>query len=942
MVGKLFKEYYELHDQYRKKYGENVAVLMQVGKFFELYAPPDGSSSGNINEVTSLINCNLTYKETERMAGFPLQSLEKNVKRLTDNDFTVVVVEQTASTPDPVDGLAPRKITKVVSKGTNMENDRLRNNIMSIYYKSHGKSLHTFGIAVVDAVISQKIVVHDIYSTAEDKGFAFDTAIRFVAQYDPVECIFVTEEGYNIEDVQRHLGLKCATVTRDVQIIRNERAKFDDEVFSEPINHALAGLRMFLSEHQLDGHRLSVEMFKSENYLDLCSTAIRQLDIPMLLSKGKHSINMTVTAMGNRLLTNRMLCPTKDVALLHDRYDAIDGVDEGRCTWWRKALKNVPDLSKSNRKLANGMLSWGQFKSLHETYVQIMDIVRDVALREQLQDMIKDCSNNVRLNVVLAVAVSTDDEDNEEEKSTDPKSVGNDSGNNTDNNLGNVFPTGLHPDLDELYAKASQSQTFVDEFVQMATSMLPKCKTSLKIKERTGCLTTHIRAEILKNKMKCKVLKLPRQSIVYTDALRDNLCLLHDCKEKILELTSKYFGTFQTEFYDRHRLLLEKVSDEVAQLDLLQCAFFMKKRFRLCRPTIVDGHGKLEIRDLRHLLVEMINQNMRYVPNNCFLGHRTETFGMLLYGVNSCGKTSYLKSIGLAIVMAQAGLFVPATEMSFAPFSRIMTRIAGSDNMERSQSSFIVEMEELLSIVKRADEDTIVLGDEMCRGTEIASANAIVHTTIDWLRKKEVIFVAATHLHSIAETVSKTIPGIKIHHMKVILDNDGNVAYDRKLCEGPGPERYGLEIARALNFPARFVDMAEKYRNAADRSEQQQQLQRPTASAQVDKYRPRRSHYNARKILVSCENCGYKPHTPTSLPLDTHHILFQCNADPDGYHGSQHKNALHNLLSVCKECHCKIHNGTLRVESIQEIKGTKRVFVQIEKVETANLELSGN
>ncbi len=284
---------------------------------------------------------------------------------------------------------------------------------------------------------------------------------------------------------------------------------------------------------------------------------------------------------------------------------------------------------------------------------------------------------------------------------------------------------------------------------------------------------------------------------------------------------------------------------------------------------------------------------------------QNETHGLLIYGVNSCGKTSYLKAVGLAVILAQSGLYVPASSITFKPFTRIMTRIAGGDNMERSQSSFIVELEELLSVVKRTNENTLVLGDEICRGTEVDSANAIVHTTLQLLGKKTAFFVAATHLHDIADKfVAEDY--IKVKHMRVDFDDEGNVIYDRKLCDGSGPSKYGLEIAKEMNFPPDFIEKAMKFR--------------------IQELQQKKSRYNSKKILVACENCKYKPMDKTSLPLDVHHINFQCNANEDGYHGTQHKDVLHNLVTVCKSCHMKIHADELTVNVQQGLKKNKIVF----------------
>lgn len=947
---KLYQKYYSLHEEYVKRYGEKVAVLMQVGKFFEMYAPADYSFSKNFQEISAILNCTLTKKEAERMSGFPLVSLEKNIKRLTDNDFTVVVVEQVESavdsdSDDPVDisqltatGV-PRRITRIVSKGTNLENNRLRNNIMSIFYQKFSKNTVSFGISIIDIGISNEITYHDIHSTSSDKVFALDSARRFVAQYDPVECVVTTQNGDSTQDVIRHLGISCPIFERDIQSI--DMSKHTASDMSDHAKFSVCALMTFLKEHKLEiAHGYRCVPFKTDRYLDLCSTAIKQLDLPMFLSKS-NELNMTLTAMGNRLFTERILIPIKDISELNKRYDAIENLNDANVKTMRTSLRDIPDLDKIHTRLSLGKLTWGQFQNLNETYDKIMLLLNASCdpqdlIRVDLQKMVDDYRAKLRLDSLNNID-PTDDEDGQAAED-DGQSPDDDDGQVADDPVGvdskpekngqlfseNIFVKGAFPDLDEIFVKLQEAKQYINTFMKEALCHIaaPKCK-GFKVKEKMGLITSALRADLLKTKMKVKVTKLKKTVIVYTDELRDALCLATDLKEEIDSLTTRYFADFQRHLHSRYNELLHKISFIVAELDFIQSGYSMRKRYRLVRPVPLEGNGILEIQNARHLLIEHINQDRKYIPNDCLLGKDTGIFGMVLYGVNSCGKTSFLKSIGLMVVMAQAGLFVPASSMRFTPVSKIMTRIAGGDNMERSQSSYIVELEELSSMIQRSDENTLILGDEMCRGTEVESANAMVYTTLKWLLERKSFVIAATHLHSIADDI-KNLKSAAIYHMKVAFDDDGDVIYDRKLASGTGPSKYGLEIAQAMGFPEGFMKEAIAYRSHDENKTVDEGI--ATVSSNVKILPTKKSRYNSKKILVKCQCCGYIPRDEMSLPLDTHHIEFQCNADHEGFHGTSHKNALHNLLAVCKECHCKIHKREIEVITIQGLKGMKIKF----------------
>ena len=931
---KLTSEYKRYHHEYAAKY-PRVAILLQVGGFFELYADEsDPVVHAAVTEIVSYINCELTIKDPRSdekvyMGGFPLRSIEKNIARLVENDYTVVVIEQQGNLVPAGADKVPRKTTRVVSKGTISDSTRLRTNILSIYYRKYGKNLYTFGIAIIDTNISKEIIVHEIQSHPEDKGLSLDTARKFVQQYDPVECIIVTKFGDNPDDIIRHLGLSCNPIKRDIQMIDGDlldQLKESNHVSSDAILYSLAMLKMFLRDHycNLDITDSQILPFTPNEHLDLCSTAIKQLDLYAFFHR--RDIMKTSTPMGKRLLMNRILNPIKNIQELNRRYDAIDSMDDNKSKTLRDALSRFPDLDKTHKKLGEGLLTWGQFKVLHECWQRAH---RTLPEETSIGEMIDEYSKVLIFQGSEATTEQTmeENEEDEEEKVADK----------TITHL-HIFKKGLYPDLDEVLSRLDTSKRFIRQFVEEASNVFSKPVT-FKIKDKSGLETTELRAKSLKKDIpNLQSMKMPSNKvIVYTEELRNHLVISSNLEEQISRMMEVYFTDFQRNLFSKWEKLLCKISCMLAELDVQQASYVMKKQFRLTRPQLSNEH-KLNMVGLRHLLIELINPDVRYVPNDCQLNEKGP--GMLLYGVNSCGKTSYLKAVGVAVTFAQAGLFVPADSMEFSPFSRIMTRIAGTDNMERSQSSYIVELEELLSVVHRSNNQTLVLGDEMCRGTEVESANSMVYTVLKWLVERNTFFIAATHLHDIVPKIKENLSDkISIYHMKVSMTEDGDVIYDRSLTKGPGPRLYGLEIAKAMHFPATFLREAMNYRvNAKVEKEKSASGEPLVQSNNVTPEMPKivRSRYNAKKILVKCESCGYRPDNSRCIPLDTHHIEFQCNADAEGFHGSQKKNVLHNLICLCKECHIKVHKGELVVKTIQTLKGSKYV-VEEQHQDSANV-----
>ena len=203
--------------------------------------------------------------------------------------------------------------------------------------------------------------------------------------------------------------------------------------------------------------------------------------------------------------------------------------------------------------------------------------------------------------------------------------------------------------------------------------------------------------------------------------------------------------------------------------------------------------------------MEIISDTIEYVPNDVELGvDESSQEGILLFGTNACGKSTLMKSLGLAVVLAQAGLFVPCSSFSYKPYTQIFTRILNNDNLFRSQSTFAVEMMELRSIFQLADENH-VLGDELCSGTETLSALSIVSSSLEWLSRKRASFMITSHLHQLNELSSLAeLTKLRIYHLKIIYERVF-LKYSRKLSEGPGPSIYGLKVCEAMGLPAEFI-----------------------------------------------------------------------------------------------------------------------------------------
>jgi DNA mismatch repair protein MutS len=358
----------------------------------------------------------------------------------------------------------------------------------------------------------------------------------------------------------------------------------------------------------------------------------------------------------------------------------------------------------------------------------------------------------------------------------------------------------------------------------------------------------------------------------------------------------------------------------VSAVDMIQNRCYVARKYRYCRPEIAtsaetgtETASFVRASGLRHCLIERINEDECYVTNDVTLGCGLD--GMLLYGTNAVGKTSLIRAIGVAVIMAQAGFYVPATSFIYRPYRAIMTRILGNDNLFKGLSTFVVEMSELRVILRMADSNTLVLGDELCSGTEMDSAISIFVAGLQHLYRAGASFIFATHLHEIAgySEIREMAPRLRLAHMRVFYDKSRDtLVYDRKLQDGAGESMYGLEVCKSLHLPDDFLENANqirvKYRGVSTKT--------PTASI-LDDATP--SRYSAAKLRRLCELCEKARGT------EVHHLQHQESADADQFIGHIHKNHPANLASICEDCHREIHTTGIEHVKVKTGKGVRIV-----------------
>jgi DNA mismatch repair protein MutS len=437
---------------------------------------------------------------------------------------------------------------------------------------------------------------------------------------------------------------------------------------------------------------------------------------------------------------------------------------------------------------------------------------------------------------------------------------------------------------------------------------------------------------------------------------------LRDLQGRLSKEAGIEFAAFLDAMTVRHtdgaRALVRAIEDVDVACSCADVAWSMHHVRPVLAPTTsivkADGDGQgddkesswVRARALRHPIIEMINHREAYVPNDVSLGC-DGVRGLLLYGVNAVGKSSTMKAVGLAVLMAQAGFFVAADALELRPFSQILTRIGMHDDLYRGHSTFIVEMTELRAILTRACPSSLVIGDELCAGTEAVSAVSIVGAGLAHLSKMGAAFVFATHLHELTAVPQvRAIPGLRVCHLRVHVDDDGALVLDRRLVDGQGLQTYGLEVCRTLDMGEGFLEDADAIR-------------RHVMGVPKHIVSRKTSRYNANVYMDLCSVCRARP------AEETHHIDPQHDADDRGFIGGSsssnshrgdviqttrdlgaiddpdspprptgpfHKNRRFNLAPICSECHDALHRSTGDIAAAAVKEKSRRFLDAITKL----------
>jgi DNA mismatch repair protein MutS len=952
----LIDDYFRRWQLSQEQHGPDSCLLMQVGSFYESYsADADGGRVGNCERLARLLNIVLTKKNKKDpscgrknpfMVGFPTLALPKYLPVLLDAGLVVVVVDQAPEDP------TKREQVEVFSPGTFTElpTESLRDCtnadvvLLTVVVEQLGRGT-AFGACTINATTGVCLVSEKLCNAGEVlQGLDMLEGSAQVTQ--PREVIWCVLE-------RERQARMPAEVPRSTETLRSmfrmalqvrlldplavgelERAdaqalllgetfppRSEDSSMLSPLERLdlerfpFAALALCLGLSHLHGQSPErargllppVLVGFQSGSMSLDGRTLVQLSVlpspgcPEALSK---LLDHTLTPMGKRLLREHLSAPLTCLDAIEDRLRRLDSMldmppDDIEAL--RAGLRGVGDLPRLLRRLCVSP-QLADLRSLHDSCAALVSMRRATTGLEidlSVADLaIGDIQDRFHVQGLTALQSSTGNPLEEVDlvlKGLRRASVA------SQGEVSERLSRARHV-RSRLFDRATDFGDLAGVKVNVAASDLEgfflTCNPTAGavLHERLPDKVTVVKS--LKSMVKVSGAEIRELSDELME-LRAQLML--DMQDLVLECVGQL-----------DKPSLQSLADAVARLDLLQSHAQAAVALRLCRPILKDDKrgSSLRVRDLRHPLIEAAQQQVRYVPYDVVVG--AECTGWVVYGVNSGGKTSLLKSVAVAVILAQAGVYVPASEMELTPFHDIVTQVDFHDDMFKGRSSFVVEMMGLGVILCRAGPHTLVVCDEVTKGTEVLSGTAIFVATVRTLRLRGARFLFSTHLHGAAAFLEQD-PGLQICHLAVQVDGDGTVIFERQLKQGPGPSLYGLEIAQAVLSDPDFLRAADQIRDSLLDPE----TATPTAT-------PRRSRYNTRKLVSKCELCGYRPVKHTDCPLDTHHLRPRSEALPGArFSDGERLNALNNLAALCKECHDKVHKENQFLNYVNTSKGVQ-------------------
>ena len=818
----------------KKKEYNDCILFYRLGDFYEMFFDDAITTSRELELTLTSKACG--QEEKAPMCGVPFHAAEVYIARLIQKGYKVAICEQLED-PKTAKGIVKRDVIRVVTPGTVIESNLLeekKNNfIMSIVKKG----LY-YGLAVCD------VSTGDFFATQITETNNFEKLLDEIARFMPSEIIankMMAESQKEVDRIKDRINVCISREAEDkfseeyevldkLYTIKNETDKeLKDNLFAVS---AINGLNSYLSETQktkLD-HINTIVIYKTTKYMALDVSARRNLELTeRMRDKSKRGtliwvLDKTKTSMGGRMLRRWVNDPLIDIKEINERLDSVEELKNSLMLRGDivESLNKVYDIERLAGKIAYGNVNARELISLKNSLSKLPEIKQE--LSNTNTSLLKNLYND--LDVLDDIHDLIEESIIEEPPITIKE--------------GGIIKTGYNPEIDECRKASIEGKSWLIDI-------------ETKEREKTGIKNLKVGytkvfgyyIEVTRsflNQVPDRYIRkqtLTGAERFITEELKEIEDKVLGAEERIVNLEYDEFVKIRSKIASQIERI-QKSANVVSILDVI-CTFANIAEENEYNKPIVDNEDEIKITNGRHPVIERMIGSGEFVENDTYLNQREDRLAIIT-GPNMAGKSTYMRQVALITLMAQIGCFVPAEYAKIGVVDKIFTRVGASDDLSMGQSTFMVEMTEVATILKNATPRSLVILDEIGRGTSTYDGLAIAWAVAEYVSNKETLgckTLFATHYHELTSLEDK-IEGVKNYQIAV-KEKGEDVIFLRKIISGGTDESYGIHVAKLAGAPKKMISRANEILKTLEKKvkikeKQEEKEMKKQVSGQLDMY----------------------------------------------------------------------------------------------------------
>ncbi|TCJ01193.1 DNA mismatch repair protein MutS [Cytobacillus praedii] len=788
---------------------EDAFLFFRLGDFYEMFFDDAVKASQEL-EIT-LTSREGGSEDRIPMCGVPYHSAPQYIEQLVERGYKVAICEQTED-PKQAKGVVKREVVQLITPGTRMEGKGLlekENNFIATITSFDDE---TFGFAYNDLTTGETKV------TMVSSGF--DELLNELSISGAKELIIARDFNGDWQRRLKERSILTISFEEDCKSKDSYQALLD-EISQDKLRQTASRLFNYLYRTQkrsLD-HLQKVSTYQTNQYMKIDYFSKRNLELTETIrSKGKKGsllwlLDETKTAMGGRLLKQWVDRPLVNVKEIIRRQTLVETFIASyfEREELREKLKEVYDLERLAGRVAFGNVNARDLVQLRRSLLQIPNL-KEVLRRlsnneaEVLAEKLDACEEVVDL---LERAIVENP----------PLSIKD----------GNMIRDGYHEQLDQYRDATRNGKTWIAQLEKQEREKTGIKSLKVGYNRVFGYYIEVTRANLhlLKEGQYERKQTLTNAERFITPDLKEKEALILQAEEKSVELEYELFTAVREhvkEFIPR----LQALAKSISELDVLQCFATVSEERHYVKPSFTKER-RIVIKDGRHPVVEKVMNAQEYVPNDCYMDAEREM--LLITGPNMSGKSTYMRQIALTAILAQIGCYVPASEAIMPIFDQVFTRIGAADDLISGQSTFMVEMLEARNAIVNATQDSLILFDEIGRGTSTYDGMALAQAIIEYIHNRlgaKTLF--STHYHELT-VLEEELQMVKNVHVSAIEQN-GKVVFLHKIKEGAADKSYGIHVAQLAELPAELITRANEILTKLEQKDEQ--IKQPPAGKKMN------------------------------------------------------------------------------------------------------------